>query len=51
MSFENEPSSDEDTIDFGFVERSRGKMVDRGQSYIDYISKELETYEDSSSDY
>lgn len=29
MSVENEPSSDEDTLDFGFVERVIGKMVDR----------------------
>lgn len=39
------------TIDFGFVESIKGKMVDKGLSDSDYISKELDTDEDSSSDY
>lgn len=51
MFVENEPSSDEDTIDFRFVERSRGKVVDRALLDSDYVSEELETNEDSSSDY
>ncbi|KAI5406812.1 hypothetical protein KIW84_053181 [Lathyrus oleraceus] len=51
ISVENEPSSDEDTIDFGFVERRKGKVVDRGLSDSDYIYEKLETDEDSSSDY
>ena len=51
ISIDNEPSSDEDTLDFGFVERSRGKMVHRGLSDSYYISEELETDEDMSSNY
>ena len=40
---DNEPSSDEDTLDFVFVERSIGKMVDKGLSDSDHISEELKT--------
>lgn len=51
ISIENEPSSDEDTIGFGFVERRKGKVVDRGLSDSDYIYEKLETDDHSSSDY
>ncbi|CAK8531242.1 unnamed protein product [Lathyrus sativus] len=51
MSVENEPSSDKDTIDFGFVERSREKVVDMGLSDSYYITEDLESDEDSSNDY
>lgn len=38
MSVENKPSGDEDTLDFGVVERSRGRMVYKGLSDSKYIS-------------
>lgn len=51
ISKDDEPSSEEDTLNLGFIERNKGKKVNSGLLDLDYISEELEIGEDMSGDY